>query len=97
MVRGCPTSDYGVPEDLWAEGGKEVFEILCTWGGGVGGSTHTYYASAYDTIKNGLIEATLLTGEVMFFNPRYIVHYAKRYAYIKKDVAYIVNPNQLRR
>lgn len=51
----------------------KAYEILVSWGGGIGGANKTYYATKIKILSNYTI-ITLLTGEEIELNRNFIVH-----------------------
>ena len=52
---------------------KMVTKILITFGGGMGGSNKTYYATKMEKLNENEVELSLYDGEVIIINPTFIV------------------------
>ena len=51
----------------------EVTKIIITFGGGMGGSSQTFYANRVDKIPDGMLSVETINGRVLELNPRYVV------------------------
>lgn len=51
----------------------EVMKIIITFGGGMGGSSQTFYASRVNKTSDGMLAIETVEGRELELNPRYIV------------------------
>lgn len=72
---GTPCSpSYKVSDEL-----LHVKKVLVSYGGSIGGNSKTYYYTEIDGYSNPLMhKITLLNGEVIYVNPKFIVEIKDR-------------------